>query len=54
MVMGIIFISHEPPQLFDPTQFDLNLFKRVDIDNFEMQRVEFKTSELETSKCAEL
>jgi len=44
------------PDLLDATttQLDLDLFRRTDIDNFEMQHVEFKASELCTSKLDEL
>ena len=36
------------------TQLDLDLFRKTDIDDFEMQHVEFKASELCTSKLDEL
>lgn len=57
------FLIHVPvfpylikPDLLDLTtiQFDIDLLKWMDIDNFEMQLVDFKISELWTSNFAEL
>jgi len=44
------------PDLLDmtTTQLDLDLFWRTEIDDFEMQHVELKASELCTSKLDEL
>jgi len=55
-IHGPIFSYFIKPDLIDltTTPFDLSLFEWMDVDNFEMQHIEFKSSELWTTKFIEL
>jgi len=51
-IQGPIYSYLIKPDLIDLTTipFDLSLFEWMDVDNFEMQHIEFKSSELWTTK----
>lgn len=53
-IHGSLFSYLIQPDMLDLTNDQLELFSWMDIDDFEMQQVEFRSSEIWTSKFAEL